>query len=354
DLRLRRPESDRKHCDLGGVADAGQLSQSSLCLTGQAGQLPDHQLHDIVGVALGANAIEIPGPACRVMVEAEKSLFGERRNELNREEWIAACLLVYQLRERRNALRFVAKSIRKQLPEMLAGERRQRDLLDLGAGIPDGLELSGQRMRGIDLVVPIGANHQQVLHVRLGQQVLDQVKGRRVEPLQIVEKERQRMFGPGEDADKSPKHQLEAPLRVLWRKIRGCWLFSDDELQFGNELDHELAVRAQRLAQGVVPARQLGVALAEKRSHQALKGLRQSRIRDVALVLVELARGEKTARRHQHLVQLIDDGGLADARVAQNQHHLEGAVGYHAIERREKCIDLGLSAIELFRNQQSV
>src|SRR5258708_29787409 len=32
-----------------------------------------------------SNAIEIPGPACRVMVEAEQSRFGERRNELNRE-----------------------------------------------------------------------------------------------------------------------------------------------------------------------------------------------------------------------------------------------------------------------------
>src|SRR6266851_4292948 len=102
------------------------------------------------------------------MVEAQQSRFGQRRNELNREEGIAACLLVYQLREWRNARRFPAKSIRKQLLEVLAGERHQRDLLDLRAGVPDGLELPGQRMRGIDLVVPIGANDQQALHVRLG------------------------------------------------------------------------------------------------------------------------------------------------------------------------------------------
>jgi hypothetical protein len=42
------------------------------------------------------------------------------------------------------------------------------------------------------------------------------------------------MFWPSEYADKSPEHQLEATLRVLGRKLRDWWLFSYDELQFGN------------------------------------------------------------------------------------------------------------------------
>ena len=96
--------------------------------------MPDHQVHDVVGVSLGVNALEIPGPARRIMIEGEHSLFGERRDELNGEERIAAGLLVHQLRERRGALRFAAKRVRDQLPEMLPGERRQRDLRDLSAG----------------------------------------------------------------------------------------------------------------------------------------------------------------------------------------------------------------------------
>ncbi len=75
-------------------------------------------------------------------------------------------------------------------------------------------------MGGIDFVVPIGADHQQLLHVRLGQQVGEHVERRRVEPLQIVEEERQRMFGPREDADEAPEHQLETPLRLLRRQLR--------------------------------------------------------------------------------------------------------------------------------------
>ena len=49
--------------DLGDVAEAGQLLQCLLRLGRQAVQLPDHEVHDIVGVTLGVNAIEIPGPA---------------------------------------------------------------------------------------------------------------------------------------------------------------------------------------------------------------------------------------------------------------------------------------------------
>ena len=44
------------------------------------------------------------------------------------------------------------------------------------------------------------------------------------------------MLRPREYADKSPEHQLETALRVLWRKFRDRWLFSDDELQFRNEI----------------------------------------------------------------------------------------------------------------------
>ena len=129
----------------------------------------------------------------------------------------------------------------------------------------------------------------QVLQIRPGQQILEQIERRRVEPLQIVEEQRQRMFRPGEDADEAPEHQLETSLRVLRRQLRDRRLFADDELQFGDQIDDEPSVRAQRLQQCVAPAAQLGLALAEQRPDEALKSLRQRRIRNVAFVLVELA-----------------------------------------------------------------
>ena len=57
---------------------------------------------------------------------------------------------------------------------------------------------------------------------------------------------------------------------------------------------------------------------------------------------------------HQRLVQLIDDSGLADARIAGHEHEFRRAVRHDPIEGREQHIDLALPAVELLRNQQPV
>src|SRR6188472_862090 len=112
------------------------------------------------------------------------------------------------------------------------GEGRKYDVLHYRSSFADRFELAHQWMGGIDFVVAIGSDQQQMPHIHLSQQILEQIECRRVEPLQIVEKQGERMFRPCEYADESPEHQLEAALRVLWRKIRDGRLFSYDELQF--------------------------------------------------------------------------------------------------------------------------
>jgi hypothetical protein len=84
----------------------------------------------------------------------------------------------------------------------------------------DRFELAHQRVGGINLVVSVSADQHQVLHIRPGQQILEQIKGCRIKPLQIIEEEGQRMFPPREYADKSPEHQLKTALRVLGWKLR--------------------------------------------------------------------------------------------------------------------------------------
>ena len=44
-------------------------------------------------------------------------------------------------------------------------------------------------MRRVDLIVSIGADHQQVRQIFLDQQILQKIERRRVQPLQIVEKQ---------------------------------------------------------------------------------------------------------------------------------------------------------------------
>jgi hypothetical protein len=150
--------------------------------------------------------------------------------------------------------------------------------------------------------------------------VLEQFKGRGVQPLQIVKEQSQRVFRPGECAEKPPKHHLKAVLRVLRRKLGNGWLFPDDELQLRNEVDDELAVPAQQVPQGAPPSLHLRFALGEDLAHESLEGLCQGRVRNVALVPVELAGSEVAARRDKHLVQLVHNRGLTDTGIAAHQN----------------------------------
>ena len=92
-------------------------------------QLPDHEVDHIVGVPLGVNAIEFPAPTRCVMIEAQQSFFGQRGEELNREERIAACLLVHKLRQRGGGVRLATKRIRDEPPQIVSIERRKANLL---------------------------------------------------------------------------------------------------------------------------------------------------------------------------------------------------------------------------------
>src|SRR5262245_46560566 len=107
------------------------------------------------------------------------------------------------------------KRIRKELYQVFTVEGRKCDLLHDCSRLADYVEFADQWMGGTDFVVSIGTDHHQVLHIRPGQQILKQIQGRRVEPLQIVEEQRERMVGPGEDVDEPPEHQLEEALRLL-------------------------------------------------------------------------------------------------------------------------------------------
>ena len=159
------------------------------------------------------------------------------------QERVAVRLRVHQSRERRGALRLAAKRVHHQLPEMLPRERREPDLGDLAPGGPDGVEPAHQRMGGIDLVVPIGADQQEVPQVvRSGQQILEQVERRRIQPLQIVETQGQRMLSPREYGDESAEHPLEAVLGILRWNFRNWWLLSDNELQFRNQVHNQLSI----------------------------------------------------------------------------------------------------------------
>ena len=188
-------------------------------------------------------------PSWSDRVEHEEPFFVQRREELDREERVAAGFLVHQLRQESRALRRATQGVGDEAVNIVEPERSQLDLLDPCSGVADRLDRPHQRVGWADLVVPVGCHQQQVSHVRMRDQVLEQFERRRIQPLQIIEKQRERVFLAREHAEEPPENPLEAVLRVLRRQIRDRRLGADHELQLGDKVDHVLAVRAQRLAQ---------------------------------------------------------------------------------------------------------
>src|SRR5467141_1144441 len=162
------------------------------------------------------------------------------------------------------------------------------------------------------------------------------------------------MLCPGEHAQETYECHLKTVLRVLRRQVRDWRLFSDHELQLGNEVHDELTVLPQLLAQGIPPPTKLRLALAQKRADKTPEGLSKSGVRDVALVLVELAGREDATRRDEHLVQLVHHRGLADAGIAGDEHELRRAVGQDTVEGSEQGFDLALPPVQPLRNHEPV
>ncbi|MCY1413983.1 hypothetical protein D9M71_294210 [compost metagenome] len=146
---------------------------------------------------------------------------------------------------------------------MRAGQRRQADLVDAHAGLTASLQLARQRMTGVHLVVAVGAHQHQVAQLRMGQQVFQQVEGRRIQPLQVVEEQRRRVIGTGEHSDEAAEHQQEAALRLLWFQLGHRRLIADDQPQLGNQVGDQPGIGLQRLQQCTAPALQYFAALAQ-------------------------------------------------------------------------------------------
>ena len=191
-------------------------------------------------------------------------------------------------------------------------------------------------------------------HLRVRDQTLEEIERCCIQPLQIIEEQRERVLRPGERAEEAPEHQLEAVLRLSRRQVWNGRLFPEDELQFRDGVDDQLPVWAHRIPQGAAPLTHLPFTLHEDLTDQGLEGQCQGCIRDVTLVLVEFARCEKPTRPDKHLVQLIHYGGFADAGITGYEHEFRCAMDHHPVESFQQGVDLALPPVQLLWDQQSV
>ena len=127
---LRFPVNQRQGGDLDDIAQAGELFQGFLAGGGEPLQLRGHEFHHVIGVVPGADAIDVPSPGRRDRVEREQPFIGQRHDELDREERIAAGLLLHELRQGPRSLRFAMQGIGDEPAHIVDSEGCQHDLLD--------------------------------------------------------------------------------------------------------------------------------------------------------------------------------------------------------------------------------
>src|SRR5260370_37988739 len=91
-------------------------------------------------------------------IELEQPFLGERREELDREERIAASLLVYEFRQRMSRIPLAAQSIGDELVNIVEPKGRQHNFLHPRAGRVDRLQRPHERLRRTDFVVAVATN----------------------------------------------------------------------------------------------------------------------------------------------------------------------------------------------------
>src|SRR5467141_1633868 len=101
--------------------------------------------------------------------------------------------------------------------------------------------------------------------------MLEQLECRGIEPLQVIEEQRQRVIRFGERAEEPSEHPLKSAFCLTRRKVRNGRLFPDQELKLRIEVDDELTVRAPCLAQCASPPAEFDIALGKDWANERLE-----------------------------------------------------------------------------------
>ena len=127
------PQHVRHRSAVDDAPDVGGQRQGLLRLTGQLAELGHHQIRDVVGRALGADARHVPGPAAGGTIEGDQPLRIQRRQEVNGEERIAAGLLAHQSRQGGGLRRRAMDGVGDEPVHRARGQRPDGDLPHDGA-----------------------------------------------------------------------------------------------------------------------------------------------------------------------------------------------------------------------------
>src|SRR5712672_3004284 len=244
------------------------------------------------------------------------------------------------------------QGVAQQLVDVFDREWAENDLIQPRTGPAQGLQLEHQRMGRVDLIVAICADQQQVPCVGMEEEIFDERQRGRIEPLQVIDEDDERVFRPRKHADESLEHGLKPQFGIDGREDRYGRLWSYQSSEVWNEVGQQTALIADSFLDRVSPAGNVVRLAVHQLLNQSLKRLSQCRVGRIPEAQIEFSRNEDAARQHDDLVQLVDYRRLADARVARDQNELRAAMHHDAVEGGKQGGDLALASVELLRDHQ--
>ena len=226
----------------------------------------------------------------------------------------------------------------------------QLDLMDPRV-IAEIIQEQAQRVAGTDFIAAIRADQQQVALLTRVDYAAKQIEGGTVTPLQVVQKQHDRVASVGEHAQERGEHQLQTVATFGRGQLDDCRLLADDQRQFRHQVDHQGGVGAQGTGQALAPQGELLPWLQQDLLHQCAEGGGQGGVGLAALVLVELALHQKAAFADLVGVYLVDQCRLAHAGIAVDQAEA-GLSLYRLLEQVVQGLQLLVAAIERLRHQK--
>ncbi len=137
-------------------------------------------------------------------------------------------------------------------------------------------------------------------------QVHQQIEGRLVQPLQVVDEQHERAFGAGKSAQRALEHAAKAVLGLVRGDRRHGGLRIDQQFELRDELEQELPIHADCTPQRFAQPSERRVVLLQHVAQQLLERFCDGRVGPIALVLVELSTGEQRAAPARSLVVQLE------------------------------------------------
>ncbi|KFB69820.1 MAG: hypothetical protein CAPSK01_000533 [Candidatus Accumulibacter vicinus] len=344
------PEQLAERRRIDATAEAGGEGEKLRQVRRQvAANLLDQQIDDVVGDFEGVDARRVQSPGAARSVEVPVVAFFEQTEKLVHEERVAGRLRVHDGGQGASVGRRLAQRVADQRFDLVPLQvAHAQTAHELRRSIEFG-DRHRERAGRADFIAAVSADEQRMAQRRVAQQALQQVERSRVDPVQVVEKNDQRVPGVRQRADEAPQDVSEAIDRLLAIQIGQRRLCADDQFEMGKQVGHHPPVRRQGRAQRLPPRRQFLFRVAQQPRDKAVERLYPAGERNVAAVLLELAFEKETVPFADRPVHLAHQRRLADAGRTGNQEQRPGAFG-DAFEGRLQGRDVVPAAVELLGN----